>query len=188
VRLVIALLVLLGGARAASAEPHRAHVELDPLTFALGGYGVQVGYRPPALPRLRLAMASFAIDVPDPVAELGGNEGFHIRVRPSVGLYGLYFLSDTRGGWFAGGSLRVLRLEYGHDDEPDLETRVAELSLEAIAGYKWHPWPAGFYLLPFAGVSRGLVASDEATVGGREYSPPIVQLFATVNLGWELAL
>ena len=41
----------------AAGEPHRLHAEVDPLPFALGGYGGQVGYRAAALPRLRFALA-----------------------------------------------------------------------------------------------------------------------------------
>ena len=176
-----------GGASA--DEPHRLHVEVDPLPFALGGYGGQIGYRAAALPRLRVAVASFALDVPDAVAQLDDdNDRFHVRVRPSGAIYFLYFLSGARGGWVAGGSVRSLRLEYTHDDAPGAETRLVELSVEAIAGYKWHPWDAGFYLQPWVTVARTLTRSDDAVVEGREYQQMFLQLFATVNLGWELAL
>jgi len=185
---IIALLLLAAGPATAD-EPHRLHAEVDPLPFILGGYGGQIGFRAAQAPRLRFAVASFALDVPDPVAQLDSdNDGFHIRVRPSGAFYCLYFLSGTRGGWVAGGSLRYLRLEYSHDDVPDAETDVGELSVEAIAGYKWHPWDAGFYLQPWVTVARALARSDEAVVGDHEYQQMFVQLFATVNLGWELAL
>ena len=185
---IIALLLLAAGPATAD-EPHRLHAEVDPLPFILGGYGGQIGFRAAQAPRLRFAVASFALDVPDPVAQLDSdNDGFHIRVRPSGAFYCLYFLSGTRGGWVAGGSLRYLRLEYSHDDVPDAETDVGELSVEAIAGYKWHPWDAGFYLQPWVTVARALARSDDAVVGDHEYQQMFVQLFATVNLGWELAL
>jgi hypothetical protein len=187
--LLAVLLVALTAGGASADEPHRLHVEVDPLPFALGGYGGQIGYRAAALPRLRFAVASFALEVPDAVAQLDDdNDGFHVRLRPSGAFYCLYFLSGTRGGWVAGGSLRYLRLEYTHDDAPGAETRLGELSVEAIAGYKWHPWDAGFYLQPWVTVARALARSDDAVVGGREYQQMFLQLFATVNLGWELAL
>lgn len=170
----------------AAAEPHRIHAELDPLPFVRSGYGGQIGYRAPAAPRLRLAVASFSLDVPDVVAQLGGNDDFHLRVRPSVAIYGLYVLSDGRGGWVAGGALRYLRLEYSRDDLDD-RARVGELSIEAIAGYKWHPLASGFYLQPWGGVSRVLMRRGDAVVGGRDYKELPVGLFATVNIGWELS-
>ena len=186
---LLAVLLVAGAARPAASEPHRLHVEVDPLPFALGGYGGQIGYRAAALPRLRVAVASFALEVPDPVVELDDdNDGVHLRVRPSGAAYLLYFLSGPRGGWVAGGSLRYLRLEYSHDQVPGAETRLGELSIEAIAGYKWHPWEAGFYLQPWVTVARAVASTDDPVVGDREYQPMFLQLFATVNLGWELAL
>jgi hypothetical protein len=186
---LLAVLLVAGAARPAASEPHRLHVEVDPLPFALGGYGGQIGYRAAALPRLRVAVASFALEVPDPVVELDDdNDGFHLRVRPSGAAYLLYFLSGPRGGWVAGGSLRYLRLEYSHDQVPGAKTRLGELSIEAIAGYKWHPWQAGFYLQPWVTVARAVARTDDPVVGDREYQPMFLQLFATVNLGWELAL
>ncbi len=182
-------LVLLAAGAAAADEPHRLHAEVDPLPFILGGYGGQIGFRAAQAPRLRFAVASFALDVPDLVAQLDSdNDGFHIRVRPSGAFYCLYYLTGTRGGWVAGGSLRYLRLEYSHDDVPDAETDIGELSVEAIAGYKWHPWDAGFYLQPWVTVARALARSDDAVVGDHSYQQMFVQLFATVNLGWELPL
>lgn len=186
--ILIALLFLTAGAASAD-EPHRLHVEVDPLPFILGGYGGQIGVRTRQAPRLRFAVASFALDVPDLVTQLDSdNDGFHLRVRPSGALYCLYFLSGTGGGWVAGGSLRYLRLEYTHDDVAGAEREVGELSVEAIGGYKWHPWDAGFYLQPWLTVARALARSDDAVVGGHRYQQMVLQLFATVNLGWELAL
>ena len=186
---LLAVLLVAGAVRPAASEPHRVHVEVDPLPFALGGYGGQIGYRAAALPRLRFAVATFALEVPDPVVQLDDdNDGFHLRVRPSLAAYLLYFLSGPRGGWVAGGSLRYLRLEYSHDQVPGAETRLGELSIEAIAGYKWHPWEAGFYLQPWVTVARAVAQTDDAVVGDREYQPMFLQLFATVNLGWELTL
>ena len=189
--LVLASWVLTGlvARPAGGDEPHRLHAEVDPLPFALGGYGGQIGFRGAGQPRLRFAVASFALDVPDAIAQLDSdNDGFHVRVRPSGALYCLYFLSGPRGGWVAGGSLRYLRLEYSHDRVADQRARIGELSIEAIGGYKWHPWDAGFYLQPWLTIARALARSGDAVVGDREYQQPFVQFFATVNLGWELSL
>jgi hypothetical protein len=189
IALVLAPALAAGAGRAAADQPHRLHVEVDPLPFALGGYGGQIGYRAARLPRLRFAIASFALEVPDPVAQLDDdNDGFHVEVRPSSALYFLYFLSGTGGGWVAGGSLRYLRLEYTHDDAPGQAARLGELSIEAIAGYKWHPWDAGFYLQPWVTVARAVARSDDAVVAGHSYQQMFLQLFATVNLGWEITL
>jgi hypothetical protein len=186
---VLLALIAPLAASTASAEPHRLHAEIDPLPFALGGYGGQIGYRSPALPELRVAVASFALDLPDPIAELGGNDGFSIELRPSFAAYALYYTSGRGGGLALGGSLRFLRPSYSRDDTPGERADAGEVSIEAIAGYKWHPWSAGFFIQPWLGVARTLVETgDEPVVGGERYEPLPLSVFATANLGWELEL
>lgn len=177
-----------GGEASSATEPLRLHVEVDPLPFILGGYGGQVGVRAPWWPHLRVALASFSLDVPDFVAQLGGNDGFHIRVRPSVAVYGLYCpLGRRSSGWVMGGSVRWLRLRYTRDGSAD-QARPGQLSIEGILGYHWHPAAAGFYLQPWLGVARTLVSTADARVAGRDYDDLPVQLFATVSLGWDVEI
>ena len=179
--------------KTAPDETVRLHAEVDPLPFVRGGYGGQLGVRPLRLAngRLRFALASFALDVPDFAVQLGGNDGFHIRVRPSAALYVLYYLSSSRNGFAVGGSLRYLRLRTTHDDVFGAHDDTSELSPEAIVAYKWHPTRYGFYVQPWFGLSATLWRSHDAkvgdsAVGDRTYDPLPVQAFFTVNLGWEL--
>ena len=67
-------------------------------------------------------------------------------------------------------------------------TRAGEFSIEALFGYKWHPWSAGFYAIPWLGLSRTLARTEDPDVGSKSYSPLPIQPFFTVNLGWEFAL
>ena len=165
------------------------HAELDPLTFVNGGYGGQVGVRHPALGGLRLAIASFSLHVPDVLAQVGGNDGFDVRVRPSLALYGLYYVARPgHDGLALGASLRYLRLRYHHDDVADGVADTRELSPEAIVGYQWHPWRNGFYVQPWLALGVTLHRAGTATVGGHAYAPLPVSPFFTVNLGWEQRL
>lgn len=171
----------------AEAGPHRMDVEADPLPFARGGYGVQVGVRPAGV-HWRVAVASFALDVPDASTELGGNDGFHLRVRPSAAVYALRYLGSGRDGWTVGGALRVLRLRYTHDDEPGARADLTTVSPELIAGYKWHPGGTPFYLQPWVGLGVLAWRSAGDTVGTHAYDGLPVVPFATVNVGWEFEL
>lgn len=167
----------------------RLFAELDPLTFANAGYGSQIGIRHPALRGVRIAVASFSLHVPDFVSQLGGNEGFDQRVRPSAALYILYYFSPPgRGGLAVGGAMRYLRLRYRHDDVAGEEAHVGELSPEAIVAYQWHPFENGFYLQPWVGLGVVLAHDGKAVVGPHTYDELPVIPFFTVNVGWELAL
>jgi hypothetical protein len=137
---------------------------------------------------MRLALASFSLDVPDFAITMNDNDGFHARVRPSAALYALYYPSAGRNGWAFGGALRYLRLRYTHDDAPGASVDTGEVSPELIAAYKWHPTRHGFYVQPWVGLSVVLHRTVEPTIGGRTYDPFVIQPFFTVNLGWELAL
>jgi len=182
---VCVAVAFIGVAPTANAEPTRFHVEADPLPFVMSGYGVQVGVAPGALNGWRFGLGNFSLEVPDFVAQLNNdNDGFHLKVRRSHALYGLYFFDGLRG-WCVGGSLRYLRLEYTHDATPGERARVGEFSVEAIAGYKWHPVKNGFYVMPWFAVAKPLFTRGTAQVGSSTYQTDFVQLFATANLGWQ---
>lgn len=167
-------------------EPHRFHLELDPQPFVLGGHGVQVGWRPKWLPELRIAIANFALDLPDAVAQFDDkNKGFHLSVLPTPAL----FVHAIYKGFLLGGSLRYLRLEYTHDDFAGELSTTQDISLEVIGGYRWFPTTnLGFYVHPWLGLSTSLHQSGSKQVGDRSYKELPIQPFFTVNLGWELAL
>jgi hypothetical protein len=174
---------------ASAGEAVRLHVELDPLTFANGGYGGQIGIRHPALHGVRVAIASFSLHVPDLLSQVGGNDGFDLRVRPSGALYALYYLRAAgQDGFAVGGSLRYLRLRYEHDDVPGERADTSELSPEAIIGYQWHPFHNGFYVQPWLALGVTVARSGEPVVGSRRYDPLPIQPFFTVNIGWEQRL
>jgi len=171
----------------AAADGIHLHAEVDPLPFIRAGYGAQIGVRDDDhVGRVRVAIASFSLDVPDFAAQLGGNDDFHIRVRPSVAAYVLYYLSPKRNGFAIGGSLRYLRLRYTHDAVDGEHDNVSEISPEAIVAYKWHPTGLGFYVQPWFGLSATVSRSHDPVVGDRAYDPLPLQAFFTVNLGWEL--
>ena len=183
---VLTLAVLAGSAR---ADDTVVHGELDPITFASSGYGVQLGVRPAALVHVRLAIDSFALDVPDFAGQLGGNDGFHVHVRPSVVVYAFYYLAPAgNDGFFGGLSTRYLRWHYTHDGAPGQSTNVDEISPEVVVGYQWHPFHNGFYVQPLASAGVVLWHHGSRTVGSFAFDQLAVSPFATVNLGWELRL
>lgn len=188
--LVLGLVVATPSAAFADErEPTLIVPEIDPLPFATGGYGTQLGVRHPALRGVRIAAASFMVNVPDVAGQLGGNDGFHIKVRPSAALYILYYLNGPGEDGFAfGGALRYLRFRYTHDAEPGVQAETAELTPEAIAAYQWHPFKNGFYLQPWVGFSVTVARDGEPVVGAQTFDPLPIQPFFTVNVGWELRL
>ena len=120
------------------------------------------------------------------IAQLGGNDGFHQHVRHSNALYVLYFL-DEGSGFAFGGSMRLLRLSFTFDGETGA-AKTWELGPEAIAAYKWQPTDYGFYVMPWVAVGVTLYHHGDPTVGAHTYDPLPVNLFATMNVGWDFWL
>ncbi len=195
-RLALAAILLSGSA--ANAEPATEHsvaqVEVDPLPFALGGYGVMVGIRDPAWHGLRVSTAQFSLHVPDALSQLGGNDGFDLEVRPSSGaIYVLYYGQPVgSNGLTFGGSIRHLKLRYKHDDEPGKQLTIHEISPELIVGYQWHPFKTGalkaFYAQPWLALGFVLARSDKPVVGTHANDEMPISTFFTVNFGWEMSL
>jgi hypothetical protein len=186
---VIAAILAFAAPARADDDPLVVHAEVDPFPFSTGRYGGQIGVRHPALHGVRIAVASFSLDVPDLIAQIGGNSGFHVDVRPSGAVYMLFYPKPVgQDGVAIGASMRYLRFRYTHDDAPGERADVSELSPEAIVGYQWHPFKNGFYLQPWLALGIVLHRSAEPTVSGHTYDELPVSPFFTVNIGWEQRL
>jgi hypothetical protein len=194
----IAIALVCVAAHDASAEidvpPTLIHAELDPLTFAnYPGYGGQIGLRHPALRGVRVAVASFALHVPDILSQKLNGGGIDQRVRPSGAIYGLYYFEKTGVDGFAiGASIRYLRIRYTDESEPSRTTDVREISPEVIAAYQWHPWKGRFYIQPW--FALGVTVWRQGSLAlGPDPAPIVVDPwpvspFFTFNLGYEYAL
>lgn len=186
------LLTMLLAAPARADDPVYIHAELDPTTFALRGYGGQVGFRFPQLHGVRLAVASFSLHVPDAIAQLNGNDGFHEKVLPCGAFYALYYFTRPSGGSVqdslaAGISVRYLREEYTHDTT-DAFDDIEEISPEAILAYQWHPFHNGFYLQPWLALGVTVYKNHDAVVGSFKYDELPISPFFTINIGYEQPL
>ncbi len=192
----LAILVSISVAYAGpTSTPTVIHAELDPLPFAnQPGYGGQIGVRHPALRGVRLAIASFALHVPDVLSHALNRGDVDQRVRPSGAIYGLYYFgAPGEDGFAVGASVRYLRQRYTDEADASLTADVGELSPELIVGYQWHPMKGRFYLQPWfaLGVTvwrdRGLhLGADPANAAVVDPLP--VSPFFTVNVGYEYAL
>jgi len=85
-----------------------AGLELDPIPFALGGYGGLLSVRPDR--RWKIGVSSFSVPYPDGLIS-DDNAGFHLDIRPSGVVMVNYSLTTTtrRGSWFVTGIARSPR-------------------------------------------------------------------------------
>jgi hypothetical protein len=98
----------------------RISLETDPFDFFLDGYGIVVGDRPAQIPNWRLALATFALDLPQFLVELDdANQGFGMRIDHGFGATGSYYFSEESGGFYVGPTVGYLIAEYTHAEVPN---------------------------------------------------------------------
>jgi hypothetical protein len=185
----LAILALAAVPAAADDPPDaRWHygIELDPLPFALGGYGGLVSVRPDR--RWKIGLSSYGVDYPNAFVT-GDDAGFHLHIKPSSVLMIDYSLTgDTpRGGWFVGGEVRQARIAYTHDDAPGMTTDVTHYELAVSGGYVWYPFEhTGLFLQAWGSVGHYVWSTGTPTVDGHTYHPAAIVPYATVHIGFEI--
>jgi hypothetical protein len=155
----ILFLLLLGGV--AHAEPHRLSLEVDPIPYVSDGYDGVVAYQHPALPRFRVSLSAYVLDLPAFLAEDGRTDG---RMRGNV-LKLAYHSRNGGRGWMLGAFASITSTKYGMDDAK------TEFPIGPIAGYRWFPFERGLFLYPWGRL-------DVTTL----------KPFVTVHLGYEFSL
>jgi hypothetical protein len=183
---LIVALAVGAGAWPAAARP-AIMVETDPSTFALGGFAAHVRAQPEAS-HLAFGAGAYALDFPGLLVDLDGanrGQGWDVRLRLGVGLFGDYYLEPAPRAWFVGVQLAVHDYRYRNDGAPGLEARAVNGVVMPRVGYLWRPFAAGFYVMPWLGVGATAQLSGSRRVGAKEYDLFPVIPFATLHVGWQ---
>jgi hypothetical protein len=170
----------------AAADDWHAGLELDPIPFALGGYGGLLSVRPDR--RWKIGVSSFSTHSPDAL-NTGDNAGFHLDIRPSGVVMVNYSLTTAtrRGGWFVAGIAQLVRDRYTRDDAPGMAADVTHTELGVAGGYIWYPFEhSGLFLQAWGNVGHYVWTSGTPTVDGHTYEQAWLIPYATVHIGFEI--
>ncbi len=187
----LVLVVLARGARADAPRARETDVllEVDPATFAWGGFSAHARLRPDAWPSWSFGAGVYAMDMPSFLVDLDpANRGksWDARIRLGAALFVDRFLGEAPRGPFVGLELGVQRMRL---ENPHLGPGTAQYSaLLAMprAGYLWQPFGSGFYLMPWLGIGVAQRIAGSAELAGEPYHVPRVPMFATLHAGWRL--
>lgn len=180
---IVLLIVGAGPAVAGEVSPAApprgslaADVEVDPTAFVLDGHSLHVGLGRGAW---RVDLGAFALTVP---AALHGASGLDVAFA-GYGAKLQRFRTARRRGAFVGVDAALTQLWVSRTDAP-MAVRQGQVSIGVQGGYRL-ALPAGFYASAWLGVSAAFGA-DPVVLGGERFSPPSINLFPAIHLGYEL--
>lgn len=185
--IVLSSLVLpLFGQNTQAASNHKISVEIDPATFAFGGYGLHLRLQPKASEHLLLGFGTYAMNMPKALVDLNPanrNLGWNVRLQQGHGLFAEYHFSMVNKGLFSGLQTSFQQYRIEHTTHEGSETFSSLLGM-AFIGYSWQPFDDHFYLKPWTGIGYVNQVSGHTQLASSEYDVAPITYFATLHLGY----
>jgi hypothetical protein len=169
-----------------SEKKTKISVEIDPATFAFGGYSAHLRLKPANWDHIQLGAGIYAMNFPDLFVGLNDNnkdKGWDVRLNLGVGLFGEYFFKEVNKGWFLGAqaSMQEYRIENSNAEGQSTFTNGL---IMAYGGYSLQPFSFPLYFKPWAGVGYTDKISGKNTVGDLTYDISPISMFATLHIGY----
>lgn len=169
----------------ASATPSwRGDVEANPVLFALGGYSLNVGVKPPWNVQARFTAGRLAVELPS--FALGDNKGKGWHVTDRGYLLGTrFYFRRARGGLFAGAYVVYQQRDFVNDFEAGRAT-VHQFVGAAEGGYEWFPFDRnGFYLTLNMLIAYRFAEIGQPALGMSTFKEGKFLPLPGVYVGWE---
>jgi len=169
-----------------SPAKHNLSVEIDPATFAFGGYGFHLRWQPKSSEHLLLGFGTYAMDMPKALIDLNpANKGmgWNVRLNQGYGLFAEHHFSEVNKGFFSGVQTSFQQYRIENSALEGSET-FSNLMAMAFAGYAWQPIGTHFYIKPWAGLGYSTQVSGNTHLTSMEYSLAPITYFATLHMGY----
>ena len=160
---------------AASAEPLRADLELDPTAYVLSGNSLHVGV---GSGHWRVDLGNFAMAVPQ---WAHGNDDFEV----SFDGYGAklhYFRRDDQTGLYGGVGVSAARM-HARLQGTDLSADDAQYGTGVELGYRI-ALPHRFHVTPWLGVGTTWGART-VTLADKTFEPSRLTIFPAIHVGYR---
>jgi len=161
-------------------------IEIDPATFAFGGYGVHLRIKPKNSNHLLIGVGTYAMDMPSLIVDFNEKnkaQGWHARLNNAIALFGEYHFSEVNKKWFTG--LQISGQEYKmQKDFYESETKFTNGLLLAYGGYTWQPFDFNLYLKPWLGFGYTTKLSGENKISDAEYDIAPILIFSALHIGY----
>jgi hypothetical protein len=172
---------------AVEAPATNLFLETDPAMFVLGGFAGHVRLRVPPLPHWSFGVGAYGLTLPGIMVDIDSadrGQGWTSRITFALGAFVDRFFRDDGEGAFLGAQIGSQTYRVTRSDAPGDATFTNVLVMPRV-GYLWHPFRAGFYVMPWLGVGATARLGNEPVVAGRKYDVFPVVAFATVHVGWS---
>jgi hypothetical protein len=164
----------------------RFSLEIDPATFAFGGYSLHLRIQPKSSDHFLVGAGLYGMNMPDFLVALNPSnkdQGWNVRIDRGFGLFAEYHFNKVNQKWFGG--LQISLQEHSLDLE-DLEdsNQFTNTLAMAYGGYTFQPFRFNLYFKPWAGIGYQQLVAGENILSGKEYVIAPVTFFATLHLGY----
>ncbi len=184
-RVEVIVIFLIGCFYHATAQHIRFFIEVDPATFAFGGYSLHARIQPANCEHWLFGIGSYGMRLPDPFVDLNPNnrsEGWDVRISNAYAGYAEYYFSKANNKWFVGEQVGLQNFRVGNSSElVSSDGRFTNMLLMTYLGYNVYLWKSDFYLKPWAGL--GYTEKVHGSSKGYDVAPLFP--FVTFHLGYR---
>ena len=163
-------------------------VEVDPATFALGGFSAHARLEAAPGSKWVVGAGIYGLDLPKAMVDLDSknrDEGWKVRLTFGAGLFMDRFLSRADRGLFVGIQVASQRYRLRNPQISPGETQYTSLLVMPRIGYVWRPGNSHLYVMPWMGIGYTDKVSGSAQLADARYHLSHVAAFATVHVGWR---
>lgn len=185
IRLLMALVLIALTSFSALAQT-KFSLEIDPATFAFGGYSLHLRLQPGNSEHLLLGAGTYAMNLPDPMVNLNPEnkyEGWDVRISKGYGFFGEYHLAEVNKGLFIGTQLGIQKFRVEKDDALG-DAEFTNSLLMGYLGYSIKPFNNALYIKPWAGIGYTAKLSGTTSLSSDQYDISPITMFATLHVGY----
>lgn len=167
-------------------EDNRFYLEIDPLTFAFGGYSAHLRLQPKRNDKLLLGAGIYAMNLPDFMIDLkkeNQNKGWQSRLDLGLGLFAEHHFSQVNKGFFLGGQIGFQQYKVELENFPGYDD-YSHLLFMGYGGYSLPISQTRFYLKFWGGLGYAPRIYGDAIRGSETYVAPRLLPFGTLHLGY----
>jgi hypothetical protein len=185
---LIALMLLFGTTTSIYGQENRTKwsLEIDPVTFAFGGYSAHLRLQPKNSKHLLIGAGTYAMNLPSVLVEMNkDNKGksWESRINQAYGLFGEYYFTETNRKLFLGGQVSIQEFK-ASKASIEGSTTYTNLIAMAYVGYSWQPFDLNLYIKPWAGIGYTGRVSGSNALGNDTYHIAPISAFATLHIGY----
>lgn len=161
-------------------------IEIDPVTFAFGGYSAHIRIQPKTSDHSLFGVGIYAMDFPDVFVDFNSknkDKGWDVRLNQGYGFFGEHHFTEVNRKWFVGTQISIQEYKIENESIGGSEKFTNFLTM-GYFGYTIKPFKNNMYIKPWAGIGYTSKISGNNTLGNLEYDISPITMFATLQIGY----